>query len=313
MADPRDNFLSRIDLAKTRVRAFEGFVFLCGGPRANDPVPIKSIRHMLYHELTSGRHGDIVGRLKLAEEIQDWFRDGNYLDLIAFEADLAGLSAVIVLVAESPGALAELGVFSTNEAFADRLLVLVAEIHYDAESFIKLGPFRRLENNFEGSVLVYNWHQKSIEGRVTEQFEMVAGHLDAIVESIRTFTSPSKSERLFKPSESSHVMLLVCELCDLFGALPQMEIAKFLKNIGLAVAPIDLKRYLFLLEKCDLLRIKASGNGRYYHSLDWRSRISFGFTTGDMINRERLRVDVAEFYQKELPSRYDVVRALGRA
>lgn len=311
--DPRDRFIERVDLAKTRVRAFEGFVFLCGGPQGKDPVPLRSVRHMLYNELTSGRHSDVAARLKLAEEIQDWFRDGTYRDLLTFEEHLAGLSAVIVLVVESPGAVAELGAFSMSDAFLDRLLVLVASVHYEAESFIRLGPIKRIENFAEDNVLVYDWHERDFSGRAVERYDHLEPHIGEVVEAIKKFTAPSTSERVFKPKESSHVMFLICELCDLFGALSRSEIAKYLDRLSLPLEHEVVARYLFLLEKCDLLRLKAHGHGRYYYAVDWTSRISFGFNPGEHINKDRVRVDVASFYERDLRSRHEVLRKLGGA
>ena len=313
MADPRIEFLSRIDLAKTRVRAFDGFILLCGGPREVNPTPILSVRHMIYNELTSGRHGDLADRLKLAEDIQDWFRGGVYKDLVTFEEHLAGLSAVIVLVVESAGAIAELGTFAIGETFAERLLVLIAEIHYEAESFIRLGPILRLENRSDRSVMVYDWHDRSIAGRSVENFGKVQPAIGDIVEAIRSFTSPTLSERVFKAEEDSHSMLLICELCDLFGALQQTELQTYLSNLGISVDAHLVEKYLFLLQKCGLLKRKKEGHGVYYYAPEWRSRISFGFTAGPPIERDRLRIDVAEFYAKNIKSRFTVVQKISRA
>lgn len=310
--DPRPKFIQRIDLTKTRVRAFEGFVFLCGGERGDDPAPIKSVRHMLYHELTSGRHSDIAQRLKLAEEIQDWFEGGNYDDLVIFEEHLAGLSAVIVLVVESAGAIAELGAFTLTPAILDRLLVVVAEAHYEQKSFIRLGPIRRLENSAAESVLVYDWHDVDYGGRLVERFDKVQDQLVEIIEFIGRFTGPSKSERLFRRDNAAHVKFLVCELCDLFGALSFSEIGEYLSSLGLPQEPSDLKRFLFLLEKCGLLSIKAVGHGRYYYPVEWTSRLSFAFGPGDPINKDRLKVDVAAFYEKSMKSRHEALRRARR-
>lgn len=309
--DPREAFIGRVDLAKTRVRPFEGFVFLCGGQQESAPVPLRSVRHMLYHELVSGRHSDVAARLKLAEEIQDWFRDGTYQDLLTFEEHLAGLSAVIVLIAESPGAVAELGAFSMSDTFLERMLVLVASVHYEAESFIRLGPIQRVENSAENNVLVYDWHERDYAGRSVERYENLQPHLEEIVDAIKKFTSPSSSERVFKASDPSHIKFLICELCDIFGALNKTEIKRYLGELKLDPDMDTVSRYLFLLEKCDLLRIKASGHGRYYYAIDWRSRISFGFRPGEQINKDRVRVDVAAFYEKNLRSRHEVLRRLG--
>lgn len=313
MVDPRRSFIARVDLSKTRVRAFEGFVLLCGGSTASDPVPFKSVRHMIYHELTSGRHGDMATRLKVAEEIQDWFRDGNYRDLLTFEEHLAGLSAVIVLVVESPGAMAELGAFSMAETFLERLLVLIANVHYEEDSFIRLGPIKRVEEREAKHVLVYDWHEIDYRGSPRERLENIEGEMAEIAEAIREFTSPSKSERVFKATEPAHVMLLVCELCALFGALNRTEIGDYLRALNVNIEGEEIDRFLFLLHKCDLLAIKAYGHGRYYYPLEWRSRVSWGFSPGERIILDRLRVDVAEYYEREISSRHEVLRRIGSA
>lgn len=309
--DPRIRFISRIDLSKSRVRAFEGFIFLCGGAQGKDPMPLQSVRHMIYHELTSGRNGDLSNRLKMAEEIQDWYGAGNYTDLLTFEEHLAGLSAVIVLVVEGPGAIAELGAFSMSDAFLERLLVVVAEFHYESTSFIRFGPIKRIENFSADSVLVYDWHEADYAGRLSERYDKVSGHMEEVVSAIRNFTSPARSERLFKKTEPSHVMFLICDICEIFGALNQTEIKEYLASMGVALNQDDIDRYLFLLEKCDLLRIKAQGHGRYYYPPDSSTRVSFGFTPGDHIDRDRVRFDVVAYYEKELPSRHEALRKIG--
>lgn len=311
--DPRDEFVERLDLTKIRVRAFEGFVFLCGGPKENDPFPLRSVRHMLYNELTSGRHSGVAARLKLAEDIQDWFRDGNYRDLLTFEEHLGGLSAVIVLVVESAGAIAELGAFSMSDVFLERLLVLVASQHYESDSFIKLGPIKRIENFHEESVLVYDWHERPNGGRAVEAYDNMRPHMAEIVEAIKGFTAPSRAERVFRKDEPSHAMFLICELCDLFGALNQTEIGGYLEALDITLEIEVTERYLFLLNKCGLLDVKKQGHGRYYYAPEWKSRISFGFLPGGHIDKDRVRVDVASYYEREMSSRHEVLRKIGGA
>jgi hypothetical protein len=309
MIDPRRAFLARVDLAKTRIRSFGGFVFLCGGK--NDPsfAPILSVRHAIYNELASGRHGDIAARLKFAEDIQDWFRGGVYKDLVTFEEHLAGLSDVIVLVVESPGAIAELGAFAVSPSICDRLLVLVAELHYEQDSFIKLGPINRLENKNTDSVLVYDWHELVL-GRVIDRFDKLSDEMPSIVEAIRSFMSPEKSERIFKVEEASHQMLLICDLIDLFGALPQKEIQEFLSILSISLSSDELDQYLFLLDKCGLIKIKPKGHGRYFYCENWTPRVSFGLTPGGAIDKQRLRVDVVEFYDAHEKTRAKVVKLI---
>lgn len=72
-------------------------------------------------------------------------------------------------------------------------MVLVAEIHYEQnESFIKLGPLKRLEDKNDESVLVYDWHEKIVENhieRVVERYDKLKSEMPSIVKAIRQFMS----------------------------------------------------------------------------------------------------------------------------
>lgn len=312
MNDPRLSFLSQIDLAKTRVRAFEGFILLCGGESVAQPTPIKSVRHLIHSELTNGRH-DLAHRIRLAEETQDWFDGGVYSDLLTFEEHLAGLSAVIVLVVETPGSIAELGAFSVGEPFLDRLLVIVSNHHYEQDSFIRLGPINKIANNSSNAVLVYDWERPIYGGRPASDFQVVSDELEEIVRSIREHVSPSRKEHAFKPEEPSHTMSLICDLCDLFGALSEKDIADFLVKLGIHIESVVVTQYIFLLIKCGMLFSKRKGHGTYYYVRDWKSRVSFGLAPNYKFYRERIQVDTLSYYEKEIPSRSDVVKAIRRS
>ncbi|WP_369979035.1 retron St85 family effector protein [Xanthomonas bundabergensis] len=313
MDDPRLQFLSQIDLTKTRIKAFEGFVLLCGGQSDQEAHPVRSVRHLIQSELTSGRHGELAQRVRLAEETKDWFHGGVYSDLVTFEEHLAGLSAVVVLVVESPGAIAELGAFSVSEPFLDRLLIVVSQHHYDESSFIRLGPIQKVENNSKNSVMVYDWHEYSAGGRRTENFELLRGDVSEIVSAIRKYVSPSGREHVFRKSEPSNIMSLICELCDIFGALNEKDIIDFLGLLDIPVSSIEISRYLFLLQKCQLLFVKSKGHGRYFYADDWVSRISFGYVPGTKFNRERVKIDTISFYENKIPTRAQVVKSIRRA
>ncbi len=309
--DPREEFLARVNFSDTRVRAFTGFLFLCGGLHSTSQYqPLLSARHVLYHELVSGRHSDLASRLKLAEDIQDWFRDGKYGDLVTFEEHLAGLSSVILLVVESPGSIAELGAFAVTPAINSRLIALIDEQHFEAESFIRLGPINRLENDTGRKVLVHDWHEVDALGRKSPAYEQLAPDLSSILSDVRELLNDQIGEQVFRKSEPGHTMILICELCDLFGALSQQDIGRYLTIVDASIAAERVDQYLFLLEKCEVLRVKAKGQGRYYHAPDWSSHITFAFSDSQRIDRDRLRVNVVEYYKQHLKSRADVVRIL---
>lgn len=312
VTDPRAEFLARINIGDTRFRAFSGFVFLCGGE--NDPVhcsPVLSARHLIYRELTSGRYSDLASRLKLAEDIQDWFRDGTYSDLVTFEQHLASLSSVILLVVESPGSIAELGAFSVAEPIGKRLITVLAEQHFDSDSFIRLGPINRLEKAAERKPLVYDWlDEDPITKKLSPRFERLEPKVEEILGDVRSLLDSAYTEQVFVKNDPGHVMIMICELCDLFGALTETEIAEYICKYNDSITYKEISQFLFLLQKCSVLRQKPVGHGRYYYAPDWKPHITFSFSDSRRVDRDRVRVTVFEYYVANVKSRADVVKQI---
>jgi hypothetical protein len=308
MTDPREIFVSRVDVSKTRVKSFSGFIILCGGPHKADSTSNTSARNRFWKHLTQGRHQELCKRLKLAEEITDWYKDGKYKDLLTFEEHLASLASVILLFVESAGAIAELGAFSVLDGVSKRVLAVVPDMYYEQDSFIRLGPLARLENNTDESVLVFPWHERDDLARFRENLDLLTVvELNAIIEGIETFATNPEADRIFKVREPMHVMLLMCELCDLFGALTESELISYVQKIAPSLERKEGEQFVFLLHKCDLLRIKARSNGRYYVAPDWSTHIRFSYFDGERVDRERTRIDVIEYYRENLKSRVPVL------
>ena len=59
----------------------------------------------------------------LAEDLNAFFPEGEYKDILKFETDIAQICDLIILFSESYGSAAELGAFSMIEEIARRLLV----------------------------------------------------------------------------------------------------------------------------------------------------------------------------------------------
>ena len=116
------------------------FVFLGGGVITPNTAP-STLRDYLYRtkNLSTDLNGDVV----LAETARDLFRSTKYRDLISFEEDIARLASLVIVIPESPGSLAELGAFATNEIIQQALCVIVQERFAHDESFIRLGPIEQ--------------------------------------------------------------------------------------------------------------------------------------------------------------------------
>lgn len=304
--DPRIDFISSVESKSTRVKSFRGFIFLCGGPH-DIRAGAQSLRSLIIREMSSGGHPGLADRIKLAEEIQDWFRDEAYSDLVSLEEHLASLSSLIVLVVESRGAIAELGVFSTVTRFSDRMLTLVANVHYEQDSFIRLGPVQRLENIADDRVLIYDWIALDDRGREIMRLDDLDADVVEVVKKISEILSVPLSEAILKKDDPLHIMLMICELCDLFGALLITEIETYLTTLGFEISSKELKQYAFLLTHCQMLGVKKKGHAKYHYSIKWDSHISFALG-GKPIDRIRLQVDTVEYYKTHDPRRASVIR-----
>ena len=304
--DPRTEFLKRVDLSKTRINPFSGFIFLCGGAEDISSTTFVSVRDALAKELSNGRNSDILARLRLAEAIKDWYKDGIYGDLVTLEKHLASLASLIVLIVESPGSIAELGVFASLQPFSDRLLTVVSEHDHDQDSFIRLGPIKLLED-LNRPVLVYDWHSTSA-GRHLADYTKIPSQLPDLLANIRQSLDKDLGQKICKLENPLHAMLLIVDLCHHFGALNVTEISSYLEMLDSNFESAVVRQYLFLLEKCEILHKKAKGHGRYYYTKHWNPRVSFSFKDRDSVDYDRLALNVIEFLDVSNRTRADVVR-----
>lgn len=122
---------------------------------ADNPSAASSLRHYLVNERKIARRvrADII----LAEKANQLYRDSGYGDLITFEEDIARIAALILVIAESAGSLAELGAFASTDAIRRSLAILIRTNHYDAESFVRYGPVEKARREDSDRIGVYPW------------------------------------------------------------------------------------------------------------------------------------------------------------
>ena len=132
-----------LNLEKIRVARPSKFLFLCGGARElNEKAKAANLRDYLLRVRPMHTRYSIV----LAEEANQLYRDTDYSDLITFEEDIARIAAVVLVIAESAGSLAELGAFTANDTIRQALRVVIPSHHETQESFVRYGPIQRLKN-----------------------------------------------------------------------------------------------------------------------------------------------------------------------
>lgn len=78
------------------------------------------------------------------------------IDILTFEEVLAEISKYIIIVTESPGTYCELGAFALHEKFYDKIIVINEDKPEYKDSFITLGPIKKIEKRNENNVILYN-------------------------------------------------------------------------------------------------------------------------------------------------------------
>lgn len=141
-----------------RMRKRSLTVFLVGAGQKNPA----SIRESIRRELTRRRYYSWFDVYYPEELFEELMRSKAHFDLLSLENLLAKSVHAVVIILESPGAIAELAAFANHKGLRDRLIVIVDKKYEKAKSFIILGPVRYLKKDTESSVIFYNLRNPDI-------------------------------------------------------------------------------------------------------------------------------------------------------
>jgi hypothetical protein len=95
-----------VDVKSIRVHAPAPAIFLCGGPvdaKVAAPPSLRDAFMRIHHTAPFSRYLTI-----LAEDLNAFFPEGEYKDILKFETDIAQICDLIILFSESYGSAAEL-------------------------------------------------------------------------------------------------------------------------------------------------------------------------------------------------------------
>jgi len=257
MKDPRGEIIADLEISSCRiVHTDTPVVLLCGGivkikehPDFPDPS-IESLRHLVVQAETNFE-------LFRPEEITKWQEDAVFKNLVDFETELAAICSLVVIILESPGAIAELGAFSQLNELRDKLVVIKSSSFTKADSFINLGILSYLKETNVESVKTFPWDVNKPEEIGNE---MVIDIVDEIAARLKKISKT----RSLKTTQESHATTLICDLIRIFVALKQAEIYQYSLNLGFKVSLEEVKRKLFLLEKFQLIKLVEYAGATYY-------------------------------------------------
>lgn len=306
-------FCKSVDIDHCRVSNTPHLIFLCGGvTKRFESSPLLSARHFFYHFVKKNA-ADILPRIRLAEEINEWFDEDTFADLLELEAHLADSSDLIVLFVESPGSIAELGAFASNELLRSRTLAIMNSKYDDSRSFISDGPVRRIKRLNQDFIQYYEWNDREVDDASNNDiFDEMSKEL---IEYVRERTTATPKERLLDRNSHGHGMFLIADLIDILGITTATEILDCLNLWGYSSDAKQLKKYLFLLQHLKLVKRKLHSNQTYFLSGIESPLIRYDFYPNAKIrDRERIKTTLRaalferdkrrmKVYQRELSKR----------
>ncbi|MEQ9520473.1 MAG: retron St85 family effector protein [Parvibaculum sp.] len=298
-----ESYLAQIEQQELQVKQFPDFVFLCGGPINDKADECKySVRQFILDRLFTSSPS-LARRVVLAEQINDWYKDAHFGDLLDFENHLSHLAHTVVLVLESPGAIAELGAFALMPSIAEKLFVLMNGEYAQSNSFIELGPIKFLRDRHD-LVYIYPWgSEKNPVGgpHWIPKTEDVEAILEQVISDLKTHLEKGRRTATFSGSDPGHVTLLVCELLSIATTLKLGEIEAALKSLGIRASTKEVRRHLFASEKLGLVERFEYGHEPFYFGTRQSGFIKFRLKDGAdswMKDRSRVVVEIANAHRE---------------
>ena len=306
-------WISAVDLTKTRIVKSPSFIFLCGGPISENQEGFLSCRDIFYSYINKNECS-FREKIIRAEDVFKYFEHSNYQDLLSFERDLAELSSLTVLFSESPGSIAELGSFAVLKTIQERLLVVMNQKDANRESFIWRGPVLSLKNLAESNgnedpITIYNWQKKIDEngyfdaGNFTDALDL-AETIEAIISKLPKTVS-------FSEKQLGHIMLLIICVLKIVKIATLAEIIFILKSFGIEQKLKTIKQHLSLLKSLGLITLQPYRNYYFYIAAPQSDWFSWGYDTetAKIRDADRWVTQFVNFYKDNQKEKHRALRS----
>jgi len=304
------DLIDRIDPGTVHVRAPSPLIFLCGGQTdVKNPRPI-SLREAFTRIYTNK---DLRSYYTIMpEDFRIFPPHGQYTDILSFETEFAEIVDLVILFSESQGSFTELGAFSMIKEIADRLLVVIDDENYNADSFIKLGPLLFLQNNVgQSSVCVVNRNDLNIKS-IKDVADLDIGVFEnRIVAAINARKNEVKEPTTFNPDRPGHIIKLIVGLVQHYGALTTGEVEKLLEGFDVKLKAGKLADYLLCAINAEWILKDRRGFVDYYCAVPNKGdALVYKLRKEKNIEpRERWRAQVSEFWKVHDDARFSVIQS----
>jgi hypothetical protein len=213
----------------------------------------------------------------LAESATQLYRDTDYRDLITFEEDIARIAAVVLVISESPGSLAELGAFATNETIRKSLRVLVQSTYERAESFVRFGPIERMMKDARENVGFYPWRTHAGGRLVARSVQPIQRDIEVF---IREHVNAVPASVSWSHSEDSQSFFVIYWVVFLAFAISPTLLQECVQALVPGITIREIRNRLFCMQLAGWIGRKAHGARDYYFTLHDADVFEYAFTAG---------------------------------
>jgi len=209
----------------------------------------------------------------------------NKNDLLSIEKQLTNYSDCIIIILESPSSFAELGAFSVDDELAKKMIVINDYQFRNEESFINLGPIRKVnEKSIFGQCVSIDFE------RIAQSFSQLEKVLDEKIKSQRNkeIEVNSYSKLISNKKERFY---LVHDLISLFFPLTHGELIQIFKTLYGDNNAYQIHFDIALLRSLGFIDLVDNHYTKSPYSKDL-FLTSFGFSY------RAIRIDLINFYRK---------------
>ncbi|MHB0998774.1 MAG: retron St85 family effector protein [Armatimonadota bacterium] len=265
-------------------------VFLCGAESKNNQITCRDI--LMHYAMKNLKQL----RFFMAESVFEYLANMSH-DLLTIENQLADIADCIIIVLESPGAIAELGAFA-NHPELTKITLAINDIKYKSvPSFITNGPIAKLNQLSDFKPMIYG---NLIRGDILRCMSEIEQRLtETIVKKKRSSVDLSSYELL--KNDAKIKMMLLHDIVSIFSPIQRRELIQILEVIY-GKNNYDIQIELAILRSIKLIH----DNDEYICSLGNGERF-FDFSTIDIFD---LRSNIINHYFKYKRERLCVLKEL---
>lgn len=247
-------------------------LFLCGGiiADAEQGAP-KSLRDYIYRT----RKLKLASKIVRAEAATQLYRDTSYHDLIEFEEDIARVASIVLVIAESPGSLAELGAFTVNTTIRRSLRIIAQTKYQAAESFIRFGPIERIQKPNPEYVGFYPW-------KVSKTGRFIASsarpHYAAMQSFIKDSLNKAPGSRAFNTNNDNRKKFyIIYWIIYLLFAASISVILKIVRTIYPEITFDELRNKMYCMKLMYWIDRESYSGKEYYFALGEEDPLTYRF------------------------------------